>query len=355
MKRFFARGAIVILAFLVMISMFGCTSKQSTSVEKETQKVSDSKESSKKVVMKITHGVGPDSVFHASAEKFKELVAKYSNGQVEVQIYPGGQIGSGERSVQDIQQGIIEATIESVNNMTPFAPTFGIFDMPYIVESNEEFYKVIDTLGEELNKKIIKESGLRPIIWFEQGPRVLGTKKTKVETINDLQGLKIRVPKNPIMLSAFNAWGVNATPIAWDETINAVQQGVVDGLELPYGDFYSTNLYETIKYITEIHYKYDIGAVIVKNSWLESQPEDIRNAIIKAAQETQNWQRGFTKEFINKAKKAMEEKQVVLCGPPKDEEVWIKKARAIWPQFYEKIGGKELVAKVMEVMGRQLP
>ncbi|MFZ5944742.1 MAG: TRAP transporter substrate-binding protein [Bacillota bacterium] len=353
--RFLKTKVFVYFMVILLASTLVLTGCGQSGGKTEKDNSSQPKEEKKKVVIKITHGVGTDSVFQHTSEKFKELVGAYSNGQVEVQIYPGSQLGSAEKSVQDIQQGIIEATIESVNNYSPFAPTFGMFDLPYLVESSEEFNKAIDAMADKLNEKITKESGLRAITWFEQGPRVLGTKTDKpIETIDDLQGLKIRVPKNPMMLGAFQSWGVNATPIAWDETINAVQQGVIDGLELPYGDFYSTNLYEMLKYITEIHYKYDVGAIVVKEEWLQSQPEDIRNAIIKAGKETTEWARDFNKDFLNKAKEQMKGK-VTLSPTPKDEAVWIEKAKADWPKYYDKVGGKETVSALMDVLGKKLP
>ncbi len=353
MKRLSCKWISIFLSvlFVLMIGMLGLMGCGRTTDVGDNGKAG--KEETK-IVFKITHGVGVDSVYQHSSEKFKELVEEYSNGRVDVQIYPGAQIGSGNKSVQDIQAGIIQATIESVNNMTPFAPTFGVFDLPYVVENGEEFYRIIDEVGDELNEQIMDESGLRAITWFEQGPRVLGTKRIAVKTIDDLKGLKIRVPQNPLMLGAFKSWGVNATPIAWDETINAVQQGVVDGLELPYGDMYSTNLYETLDYITEIHYKYDICAIIVKDEWLQNQPEEVRNAIIRAGNETTEWIKGFATGFIDDAKKKMET-NVTLIPTPVDENIWIEKAKANWPSHYDQIGGKEMVLKVVTVLGRELP
>lgn len=339
---------ILLVLMMAMLTLSGCGQKTGDS------KQGDADNKAEKIVFKITHGVGTDSVYQHSAEHFKELVEKYSNGKVDVQIYPGGQIGSGEKSVQDIQSGIIQATIESVNNMSSFAPSIGVFDMPYLIESSDEFNKAITATGDDLNKKITEESGIRAITWFEQGPRVLGTKEKPINNINDLKGLKIRVPKNPMMLGAFNSWGVNATPIAWDETINALQQGVIDGLELPYGDMYSTKLDEPLKYITEIHYKYDVCAIVISEKWLQSLPQDVQDAIIKAGTETTVWTRGNTAEFIEKAKNSMKA-NVTLLPAPKDENVWMEKAKADWPKYYDKVGGKENVAKIMEALGKPMP
>ncbi|MFZ7101187.1 MAG: TRAP transporter substrate-binding protein [Peptococcaceae bacterium] len=341
-------GLMILMVLLSgMLILAGCGKNTDTEAKGQT-------EEPQKITFKITHGVGTDSVFHHASEKFKELAEEYSQGQIDVQIYPGGQIGSGNKSVQDIQSGIIQATIESVNNISPFAPTFGVFDLPYFVNNSEEFNKVVAEMNDELNEKIFQESGLKTITWFEQGPRVLGTNGRAVKTLADLKGLKIRVPKNPMMLGAFASWGVNATPIAWDETINAVQQGVIDGLELPYGDFYSTNLDEIIDYITEIHYKYDVCAIVVKDEWLQSQPENVQNALIRAGEETTEWIKGFTQDFIEKAKREMEV-NVTLNPTPEDERVWEEKAKADWPTYYEKVGGRDTVAKAMEVLGKQLP
>ncbi|WP_052659594.1 TRAP transporter substrate-binding protein [Bacillus alveayuensis] len=342
-KAQFFLAIILIAAFLVL-----------TACNLDSSEQTGGEENGEVVVMKFTHGTGIDGIWQKTAEKFSELVGEYSDGKVKVEIYPGGQIGSGQKSMEDIQNGLIEATVESVNNISPFAPSLGMFDLPYLFQNENEFYQVVDQMGGEINKRMIEESGLRAITWLNKGIRALGTVDQEVKNIDDLKGLKIRVPQNPILLAAFESWGVNATPIAWDETITALQQGVIDGLELPYDDYESTKLYENINYITDIGYKYDTAMIVIGDEWFQQQPEDIQEAILKAGAETTEWARVNVKKFLDESKKNLED-HVTFSGVPEDEEIWMEKAVQTWPNHYERINGKELLSQAMEILGRELP
>lgn len=309
----------------------------------------------KKIVMKYTHGLPETDPHHWTALKFKELVEKYSNGKVEVKIFPGGQLGSEQRGFQDVQNNVVQATSLAINNATVYTPSMGMFDLPYIFKSRNEVYKVIDGLWNDSAAKMVKESGNYPIIWFEQGFRVVSNSKKEVKQMSDLKGLKIRVPQNPLMLGAFKSWGAEATPISWDETFNALQQKVVDGQENPYPIINSSKFYEVQKYITDIHYKIWIGTVVVNDKWLQSLPADVRDAIIKAGKEASLAERDYIVKVENEAMDNLKAKGMVFSGTPVDEDVWMKNAMSIWPDYYDKIGGTELLDKAMKILGRELP
>ena len=313
--------------------------------------------SGKKTLIRYTHGSGatPEDAHQWTALKFKELVEKYSNGQVEVQIYPAGQLGSEQRGFQDVQNGVVEATSLAVNNATMFTPATGFYDLPYIFKTRDEAYKVFDGVWDDLNKKMIEQGGVRAIIWFEQGFRVLTNSKREVKTLQDLQGLKIRVPQNPLMIGAFKSWGVEPVPIAWDETFNALQQRVVDGQENPHPVNASMKFYEVQKYITEIHYKMWIGPVVVQEKWLQNLPPDVRDAVLKAGKEAVLAERQFIQELESKSLKICLDKGMVNSGPPTDEDEWMKRAMGIWPDFYKDIGGTEMAEKAIKILGRELP
>lgn len=313
--------------------------------------------SGKKQLIRYTHGSGatPDDAHQWTALKFKELVEKYSNGQIEVQIYPAGQLGSEQRGFQDVQNGVVEATSLAVNNATVFTPVTGLYDLPYIFKTREEAYKVFDGLWDPINKKMIEQGGVRSIIWFEQGFRVLTNSKREVKTLKDLQGLKIRVPQNPLMIGAFKSWGVEPVPIAWDETFNALQQKVVDGQENPHVVNASMKFFEVQKYITDIHYKMWIGPVVVQEKWLQNLSPELRDAVLKAGKEAAMAERQFVQELEGKALKQLTDKGMVHSGAPSDEDEWMKRAMSIWPDFYKDIGGTEMAEQAMKILGRELP
>jgi len=315
------------------------------------------KDATKKIVIKYTHGVGtdPSDPHQWTALKFKELAEQYTNGKVEVQIFPGGQLGSEQRGFQDVQGGVVQMTSLAVNNATSFAPSLGFFDLPYIFKSRDEAYKVIDGIWDPLNEKMIKESGTRSLIWFEQGFRVITNSKKPVEKLEDLQGLKIRVPKNPLMIGTFKAWDCEPVPVSWDETFNALQQKVVDGQENPYTVNASMKFHEVQKYITEIHYKMWIGPVVVQEKWLQSLPPDVRDGLIKAGKDTAKAERQFIQKLEKDALDTLTKGGMVYLGTPKDEDEWMKRAMAIWPDYYKTIGGTEMLGQAMKILGREMP
>ncbi|MGQ9558430.1 MAG: TRAP transporter substrate-binding protein [Desulfurispora sp.] len=344
-------GLLVMVLVMAMLLVSGCGDAGKGGATGEAGK-------NEKIVIKYTHGVGtdPSDPHQWVALKFKELAEKYTEGKVEVQIFPGGQLGSEQRGFQDVQNGVVQATSLAGNNAAVFAPSVGVYDLPYLFKSREEAYKVIDGIWDDLNKKMIEESGTRALIWFDQGFRVLTNSKKPVQTLDDLKGLKIRVPQNPMMIGAFKAWGCEPVPIAWDETFNALQQGVVDGQENPHTVNNSMKFYEAKqKYITDIHYKMWIGPVVVQEKWLQSLPADVRDALIKAGKETALAEREFIQKLENDALENLKKNGMQYLGAPKDEDEWQKRAMATWPQFYSKIGGTEILAKAMQILGREMP
>lgn len=344
-------GLLVTVLAMAMLLVSGCGDAGKGGTAGEAGK-------NEKIVIKYTHGVGtdPSDPHQWVALKFKELAEKYTDGKVEVQIFPGGQLGSEQRGFQDVQNGVVQATSLAGNNAAVFAPSVGLYDLPYLFKSREEAYKVIDGIWDDLNKKMIEESGTRALIWFDQGFRVLTNGKKPVQTLDDLKGLKIRVPQNPMMIGAFKAWGCEPVPIAWDETFNALQQGVVDGQENPHTVNNSMKFYEAKqKYITDIHYKMWIGPVVVQEKWLQSLPADVRDALIRAGKDTALAEREFIQKLENDALENLKKNGMQYLGAPKDEDEWQKRAMAIWPQFYSKIGGTEILAKAMQILGREMP
>lgn len=341
------RKKIVLISVAVLLTLSlvvtGCGNKPATSGADQ------------KVVIKYTHGLPESDPHHWTALKFKELVEKYSNGKVEVKIFPAGQLGSEQRGFQDVQNNVVQATSLAINNAVGYSPSMGMYDLPYLFKNREEVYKVLDGTSKDASDKMIKESGNRPIIWFEQGFRVLSNSKKEVKQMSDLKGLKIRVPQNPLMLGAFKSWGASPTPISWDETFNALQQGVVDGQENPYSIINSSKFYEVQKYITDIHYKIWIGAVVVNDKWFLGLPADVQEAILKAGKEAAMAERDYIVDVEKKAMENLKAKGMVFAGTPVDEDVWMKNAMAIWPDYYDKIGGTELLEKAMKILGRELP
>ena len=230
--------------------------------------------------IKYAQASAPSSFHGFCAERFKKHAEEIGKGKVKVELFHGGQMGSEQDNVQQVSQNMIQLATMAVNNVTPFAPIVGFCTLPYIWTSKAEAYAVLDgPVSEKLNNIMIKQGNFRALGWLVGGFRVLTNSKKPVRTPGDLKGVTIRVPKNPIMIAAYKAWGINPVPMAWTETFNALQQKVVDGQDNPYIVNETSKFQEVQKYITNIHYILWIGPLLVSETWYSSLPAADRQGI----------------------------------------------------------------------------
>ena len=315
-------------------------------------------DASDKIVIRFAHSNTPSDMdpYHALVNKMRDKLAqKLGPDRIDLQEFPAGQIGSEERSFQDVQQGILQMTVLAVNNASIFAPSLGAFDLPYIFTTVEEFDKCVDENWDLINKRMEAESGTVAIAWHSQGFRFITNSKQPITTLKDLASVKIRTPNNPIMIGVYRAWGTSPVPMAMDETFNALQQKVIDGQDNPLVSIATNRFYEVQTYLTEPHYKLWVGPVVANVDWLRSLPEDVQKAIIEAGRETTIEMRDLLKTQEAAARKFLKEKKMVFCGVPTDEDEWMKRAMSIWPQFYPQIKNLELTEAFMKTLGRPLP
>ena len=189
-------------------------------------------------------------------EKFVELFEAEDGWQAQgIKMFLNGQLGSEQDTVNDAAIGTLDFSVLAINNITPFSPTVGVLTLPYVILSLDEAVKLTQgDVGKELTENTIRDAGVRIIGWTYAGYRVLSNSKKPIKTMEDLEGVVVRVPKNEIMIDTYNSWGNNPTPMAWSETFTALQQGVVDGQDNPYLTIHSMKFYEVQKYITNLRY-----------------------------------------------------------------------------------------------------
>ncbi len=304
-----------------------------------------------KIVMKIAHGNSADPMdpYQVIALKFKEAVEAKTD-KIEVQIFPGGQLGAEQRAFQDVQNGIVQGAVLASNNVSAFAASMSVLDLPFLFRSNEEFVKVIKEADADFTRAMVAESGNMPLAWGVQGFRVLANSKQKVATLADLSGLKIRVPNNAVQVGTFKAWGSDAVPMAFGELFGALQQKVIDGLEMTYISLASMKYYEVIDNVTDLRYKLAINPMVISEEWLQGLPADVQKAVMEAGSETTDHAMAMAAQMDETGKKILAENGVTLTGQPTDEDAWVEKARVVWPEVLPRIKDKAMLDKVFSIL-----
>tara|TARA_Y100000588_G_scaffold113031_1_gene124068 strand:+ start:929 stop:1870 length:942 start_codon:yes stop_codon:yes gene_type:complete len=284
---------------------------------------------------------------HIFAVKFAELAEEYSNGEIEIKIFPSNQLGSEQDRVQKIRLQSKVMTSVAISNLAPFAESAGVYSLPYLFSSTEDVFKLLNgPFAETIQERVSKEAGLRILGYLVTDFRVLTNSKKPICKISDLQGLKIRVTKNPLRLGTFKAWGATPIPMAWSEVFTALQQGVIDGQENPIITNYANNFQEVQKYITLIHYNHWIAPVLIGEQAYGKLSPTVQLALNRAVEDAALHERAWAREYTAKALQALKDAGMEVCVP-EDEEVWRDSARSVWPQFYDLVGGKDLVDEAL--------
>lgn len=304
----------------------------------------------------VAVGDGGGSTQEALGIKFGELLSEQTGGKFKTQLFVNGQLGSEQDTVNDVALGSLPISILASNNLAPFSPAVGLLSLPYIFENLDQTVKMINSpVAEGLNQRTIQDTGTRIIGWAYSGFRVLSNSKHPVKNLEDLSDIIVRVPKNEIMIDTYKSWGNNPTPMAWSETFTALQQGVVDGQDNPYATIYAMKFGEVQKYISDIHYLFSLEPMIMSESLFQEQDEATKTAILSAGKQATDYSLQWLKDRESKIKQELVAKYGMQIDAIEDEKEWVKRAQdAVWPKFYESIGGKDKVNDLLKLLGRPL-
>ncbi|MGB3316058.1 MAG: TRAP transporter substrate-binding protein [Albidovulum sp.] len=304
---------------------------------------------------KIAVGDSAGSAQEATGKAFVAALEEKSGGEHTATLFLNGQLGSEEVTVNDAAMGTLDMSLLAINNITPYSPTVGVFSLPYVILSLEDAEALTQgPIGAELTENTIRDAGVRIVAWTYTGFRVLTNSKKPVTSVADLQGLVVRVPKNEIMIDTYKAWGINPTPMAWSETFTALQQQVVDGQDNPYLTVSAMKFYEVQKYITNIRYIFSIEPLIISESLFQDLSAEDQQMILDAGMEATKASAQFLRESEAAIRDDLIAKGMEISDPENGEEEFIKLAtEAVWPKFYDSIGGVEKLNAVLETLGRE--
>ena len=303
---------------------------------------------------KIAVGDSGGSSQEATGLGFKKALEELSGGNHTATLFLNGQLGSEQDTVNEAAIGTLDMSLLAVNNITPFSPSVGVFTLPYVILSLEDAEKLTQgPIGAELTENTINDAGVRIIAWTYTGFRVLTNSKKPVKSVADLQGLVIRVPKNEIMIDTYKAWGISPTPMAWSETFAGLQTKVVDGQDNPYTTINAMKFYEVQKYVTNIRYIFSIEPLIISEQVFQELSAEDQAVVLEAGKAATAASAQFLRDKEAEIKQILIDQGMQIDDPENNEQEFIDLAtKAVWPKFYESIGGIEKLNAVLAEIGR---
>ena len=306
-----------------------------------------SKGSKKKIVLKIAQNSPIEHPYQAGLEKFKEVVERETEGDVQVLVFPNAQLGNEEQEIMGIKFGLLDATIVSTGSLASFIPKVELFNLPYLFRDEEHFYEVLDGhIGQWMARVIEERIGCIFLGYCSFGIRNAWNKKRPVRVPDDFKGMKIRVTQSPIMLSTFNAFGAQATTMDWNELYSALQQGVLDGAECDVVDLLMERFYEVTKYVSLTNHLIGVAAFIFSKKKFDKLPFYVQAAILKGGREGAIAARKAQDELTIKSLEELKKKGLEFF--PVDKNLFRAKARSVYQKYADRVGGMRLIDQIIK-------
>jgi tripartite ATP-independent transporter DctP family solute receptor len=239
-----------------------------------------------------------------------EEVTKRSNGSINM-IFHGGTLLNKELEIMDaVKSGNVAIGCPSGAASTVF-PEMGVFLTPYLVRDYKHAYAMFNgEIGKNLDQVFQTKYKVKILYFFDFGFRHFWNSKRPINTPADLKGLKMRVQQGRVFADTVNGLGANAVPMPFGEVIPAVQQGVIDGADLPIVNINALKIYEISKFASMTYHNYGPTVVVMNlEIWKGLAPEQ-QKLILEVSAQAQKMVREATESVDNfdKAKEILEAK-----------------------------------------------
>lgn len=301
-----------------------------------------------KYKLRLAHALQTDSPYDKGSNRFAQLVSIYSKGAASIQVFGNAQLGSEQDTAKDTQLGMVDFSLNAINNFSMWYPKLDVTILPMIFRDRyhvEAFLK--SPVWENMKEEYRKASGLRIVSVFEWGDRGIATKNVNVEKPSDLKGVKLRLPKNPVMLDTYQALGATPAAIDWGELYSALQQGLADGLESPPQGIIDMKFSDFLKSYSAANVFYGLALIVINDKKYDSLPPEIQAAILRAGDEAGAYQRWIS-AVAHVDGLARLEKLGVKVNVVKDPKPFWDAVQPVYKK-YGPIIGEDLIQQVRDV------
>ncbi|AXK46662.1 TRAP transporter substrate-binding protein [Brachybacterium saurashtrense] len=241
----------------------------------------------------LGHGAAPGNPRSDGALAFQRLVAEKSNDEVEIQILGQESVGSDTEMMVSVAAGTLDMTINSQGPFSSYVPEAALIGLPFLFETSQHAFAVLDGEIQDSLAGLAETKGFHVLGFWDNGMRDITNSVRPLEVPEDVAGLKIRTPDDPMTIDIFRELGANPTPMAFGELYLGLRQGAVDGQENPVVNIHSSSLHEVQEHLAVTGHKYEMNPFVISTTRWEGLDPAIRTVIEEAAVEAQQEQRSL--------------------------------------------------------------
>ncbi|MFG6375147.1 MAG: TRAP transporter substrate-binding protein [Desulfovibrio sp.] len=307
----------------------------------------------KPMVLDMLLGDPEDSEMGILGIAFKNYISQASKGQLEIQLaYSGGLDADEAYQFHRVQTGKIDMALGGIGNLVPMVRNLGVVTLPYLFPDQNAVVRGTTGKAAMLLDSYAEKAGLKILAWTYYGYRYISNSRRPIKSLEDMRGLKFRVPQSLEMIRTYRAFGGIPMPLAWPMTRSALKNNLVDGQCYDYSGFRAMKFQDVgQKYITEIHYIYNLQPLVTNLKIFEKLGDEDRKILLEAGRHIQELSLQYQKEMNDVAKRALIASGVHITTL-EDEAPWKNAAMVrVWPESMDNIGGIAAINAYLSACG----
>lgn len=224
-------------------------------------------------------------------DAFAEALAEKTGGEITLQMFHGGTLGSQPDAVEQVRAGALEIGNFNLGPIGPIVPAANVVSLPFIFKDVDHMFRVLNGEGGAAISAGMAEKGLIPLAWYDAGARSFYNGEKAINTPEDVVGMKVRVMNNDLFTGMINEMGGNASPMAFAEVYQALKTGVVDGAENNWPSYESTGHFEVAGFYSLSQHLIIPECICINADTFAALSPEMQAAVTEAAQESSVMQR----------------------------------------------------------------
>lgn len=248
----------------------------------------------------------------AAMDRFAELVSEYTDGEVTIDVFHGGVLGTQPDALEQVQLGAIDVGNFNLGPIGPLVQEANLVSLPFIFRDVPHMFRVLEGEAGAMIAAGMAEEGILPISWFDAGARSFYNNTGPINSPDDVAGMRIRVMNNDLFTGMVDAMGGNGTPMAFSEVYQSLSTGVVDGAENNFPSFLNVSHYEVAGYYSLSEHLIIPECICVNTSVFNGLSEELQGEVRQAAEEAAIYQRELWAIATAEARATVEEAGVVV-------------------------------------------
>lgn len=286
--------ALIMTILLLSLSLCGCSIGSA-----------DKNSSGDSLILKIGVSTGETDPRNIAAQKFADEISEKTNGKIQAAVYASGQLGGDAALIDALATDSrkVDIVITDASNFATYEPKMGISAQPFLFDDFDMAWAFMNSEVEAEAEELLLKNNMRVLAHYCNGFRCVTNSKHPVNTVEDMKGLLIRTPENPVIMATMTALGANPQPLSFAELYPALRQGTYDGQENPIPVIYNNKLYEVQDHLAITNHIYSGMCFTISESvWKKltaGEKEIIQEAALSSAESDRIENRKQTEELLD--------------------------------------------------------